>query len=248
MNCIKAEIIIIIINYNGIKLYNKKNIIKMKVRSNIKLPYDSDRSGIHTAIIEIDLVITSKDPLSQTYALIAKDYTINDERYVTPGNSYLNPGGRTLIDTKYYFKTYAEYDAERDFLLSIDTSGLTGSLLEDKLLQDALLYSANNDTVYSSSYGDWVAYSEPIPVVEPVATGTTQSNPPDPLIPTGTSGTTVNPGTSGTTVDPGTSGTTAGTSGTTVDPGTSGTTVNPGTSGTTVDPGTSGTTAGTSGV
>jgi hypothetical protein len=28
----------------------KKNIIKMKVRSNIKLPYDSDRSGIHTAM------------------------------------------------------------------------------------------------------------------------------------------------------------------------------------------------------
>jgi hypothetical protein len=73
MNCIKVEIIIIIINYNGIKLYKKKNIIKMKVRSNIKLPYDSDRSGIHTAI-EIDFVITIKDPVSQTYTLIAKDY------------------------------------------------------------------------------------------------------------------------------------------------------------------------------
>jgi hypothetical protein len=62
-----------------------------------------------------------------------------------------------------------------------------------------LLYSANNDTVYSSSYGDWIPYSEPIPVVEPVATGTTQSNPPDPLIPTGTSGTSgeTDPGTSG---------------------------------------------------
>jgi hypothetical protein len=222
MNCIKVEIII---NYNNNKLYNKKNIINMKVRSNIKLPYDSDRSGIHTAIIEIDFVITIKDPVSQTYTLVAKDYTINDERYITTGNSYLNPGGRILIDTKTYIKSYAEYDAQRDFLLSIDTSGLTGSLLEDKLLQDALLYSANNDTVYSSSYGDWVAYSEPIPVGVTVATGTTQSNPPDPLIPTGTSGATVNPGTSGATVNPGTSGAT----------------VNPGTSGTTVDTGTSGT-------
>jgi hypothetical protein len=45
----------------------------MKVRSNIKLPYDSDRSGIHN--IEIDFVITIKDPVSQTYTLIAKDYT-----------------------------------------------------------------------------------------------------------------------------------------------------------------------------
>jgi hypothetical protein len=51
-----------------------------------------------------------------------------------------------------------------------------------------LLYSANNDTVYSSSWE--IPYSEPIPVVEPVATGT-QSNPPDPLIPTGTSGTSI---------------------------------------------------------
>jgi hypothetical protein len=115
MNCIKVEIIIIIINYNGIKLYNKKNIIKMKV-SNIKLPYDSDRSGIHTAIIEIDFVITIKDPVSQTYTLIAKDYTIDDERYINLSNSYLNPGGRILIDTKTYIKSYAEYDAQRDFL------------------------------------------------------------------------------------------------------------------------------------
>jgi hypothetical protein len=91
----------------------------MKVRSNIKLPYDSDRSGIHTAIIEIDFVITIKDPVSQTYTLIAKDYTIDDERYINLSNSYLNPGGRILIDTKTYIKSYAEYDAQRDFYQSI---------------------------------------------------------------------------------------------------------------------------------
>jgi hypothetical protein len=143
------------------------------------------------------------------------------KRYINLSNSYLNPGGRILIDTKTYIKSYAEYDAQRDFLLSIDTSGLTGSLLEDKLLQDALLYSANNDTVYSSSYGDWIPYSEPIPVVEPVATGTTQSNPPDPLMEQvehpvkliqeqaekeQAEHQAADPGTSGTT-DPGTSGT-----------------------------------------
>jgi hypothetical protein len=32
----------------------------------------------------------------------------------------------------------------------MDTSGLTGSDLEDKLLQDVLLYSCMTDTVYSS--------------------------------------------------------------------------------------------------
>jgi hypothetical protein len=48
----------------------------------------------------------------------------------------------------------------------MDTSGLTGSDLEDKLLQDVLLYSCMTDTVYSSGYEDWVAYSD-IPA-EPV--------------------------------------------------------------------------------
>jgi hypothetical protein len=37
----------------------------------------------------------------------------------------------------------------------MDTSGLTGSDLEDKLLQDVLLYSCMTD---SSGYEDWVAY------------------------------------------------------------------------------------------
>jgi hypothetical protein len=44
----------------------------------------------------------------------------------------------------------------------MDTSGLTGSDLEDKLLQDVLLYSCMTDTVYSSGYEDWVAYSDPM--------------------------------------------------------------------------------------
>jgi hypothetical protein len=68
-----------VLNYIIKKKHNKDE-------SNIKLPYDSDRSGIHTAIIEIDFVITIKDPVSQTYTLIAKDYTIDDERYINLSN------------------------------------------------------------------------------------------------------------------------------------------------------------------
>jgi hypothetical protein len=59
---------------------------------------------------------------------------------------------------------------ERTFFM--DTSGLTGSDLEDKLLQDVLLYSCMTDTVYSSGYEDWVAYSDPIPA-EPVTVEST---------------------------------------------------------------------------
>jgi hypothetical protein len=49
----------------------------------------------------------------------------------------------------------------KSVLSFMDTSGLTGSDLEDKLLQDVLLYSCMTDTVYSSGYEDWVAYSDP---------------------------------------------------------------------------------------
>jgi hypothetical protein len=49
---------------------------------------------VYTLQFEIDFVITIKDPVSQTYTLIAKDYTIDDERYINLSNSYLNPGGR----------------------------------------------------------------------------------------------------------------------------------------------------------
>jgi hypothetical protein len=58
----------------------------------------------------------------------------------------------------------------------MDTSGLTGSDLEDKLLQDVLLYSCMTDTVYSSGYEDWVAYSDP---AEPVTVESTPA--PTPL-------------------------------------------------------------------
>jgi hypothetical protein len=50
--------------------------------------------------------------------------------------------------------------------------------LEDKLLQDVLLYSCMTDTVYSSGYEDWVAYSDPIPA-EPVTVESTPA--PTPL-------------------------------------------------------------------
>jgi hypothetical protein len=42
---------------------------------------------------------------------------------------------------------YRVCDEQRAYLGSLDDSGLSGSLLDDKLLQDALLYSAMTDTI-----------------------------------------------------------------------------------------------------
>jgi hypothetical protein len=66
-----------------------------------------------------------------------------------------SPGRRDW--KKNYIKSY-ESTIIKSVLSFMDTSGLTGSDLEDKLLQDVLLYSCMTDTVYSSGYEDWVAY------------------------------------------------------------------------------------------
>lgn len=42
----------------------------------------------------------------------------------------------------------------------------TGSELDDKLLQDVLLYSLMNDPNYESEGTDWKAYTDPIIEIE----------------------------------------------------------------------------------
>jgi hypothetical protein len=140
----------------------------MKVRSNIPLPYKADRLGIRRAIIEVDFRITNKDDIRKEYHLTATDYAI--DAVLDP----MYPDGRRVIETKSYVKSYQEYDAQKAYLLSIDTSGLTGSELEDKLLQDALYYSLQSDPIYESVGSNWERYSDPLPepapVVEPTPT------------------------------------------------------------------------------
>jgi hypothetical protein len=118
--------------------------------------------------------------------LVAIDYTINDHITIAIRNSmpesmrlqYIDsPGRRERLEEKTTLKvTRSTIIKERTSFM--DTSGLTGSDLEDKLLQDVLLYSCMTDTVYSSGYEDWVAYSDPIPA-EPVTVESTPA--PTPL-------------------------------------------------------------------
>jgi hypothetical protein len=149
----------------------------MKVRSTIPLPFSADRAGVHLAIIEIDFQITQRNDIDKSYSLVAIDYTINDHITIAIRNSMPESMRLQYIDSpgrrdwkKNYIKSYEEYDYQRAYFM--DTSGLTGSDLEDKLLQDVLLYSCMTDTVYSSGYEDWVAYSDPIPA-EPVTVEST---------------------------------------------------------------------------
>lgn len=133
----------------------------MKVRSNIVLPYRANRLGVQKAIIEIDFRIANKDDVRKEYNLISTDYAIDAVLDPT------FPDGRRMIAAVSYIKSYQEYDDQRAALLATDTSGLTGSDLEDKLLQDALYYSLQSDPVYSSVGSNWIRYSDPLPELEP---------------------------------------------------------------------------------
>lgn len=176
----------------------------MKVRSTIELPYDADRLGVKRSIIEIDLIIDNKDDKNKMYYFKAIDYRFytDEEKLVM----YQPIPNTVQIFSKSYSRTYAEYDAQKEYLLSLKTYTETGSELEDALLQDALLYSLMTDPIYESLGTDWVKYNEPAPVVpDPITPPVIPPIFPGP--PMGTSGTS---GTSG--VDSGTSGT-SGTSG-----------------------------------
>jgi len=136
----------------------------MKIRSTKTLPYDADRLGVKMGIIEIDLSITNKDDIRKTYTLKAVDHVILPDTNTTVFNKSGMYGisNKIYIAEKIYIKSYDEYDAQKEYLKTLDASGLTGSELDDKLLQDALLYSAMTDTIYESTYTDWEIYNEPI--------------------------------------------------------------------------------------
>ena len=132
----------------------------MKVISTKELVYDANREGIKQGFIEIELLIESRDDINKTVKLKAIDRIILHKGEVVEDDNYPEMNGRSLessviINQKYYDKTYAEYDTQRAYLLSQDTSGLTGLELDDKLLQDALLYSLEIDPIYSAVGSDW---------------------------------------------------------------------------------------------
>jgi hypothetical protein len=135
----------------------------MKVRSIIELPYDADRLGIKRSIIEIDLFIEKKDDILKMYYFNAIDYRFytDEEKLVM----YQPIPDKCQIFSKSYSRTYAEYDAQKEYILTLKTYTETGSELEDALLQDALLYSLMTDPIYESLGTDWVKYNEQIPVI-----------------------------------------------------------------------------------
>jgi hypothetical protein len=126
----------------------------MKVITTEKVFLQIDREGELIEHVQIDLKITNKDDVSKIYTLEAIDSIVfNKDEENESSTILMNRRGSPQIKT--YTKTYAEYDEQREFLLSVygEETNLTGSELDDFLLQKGLLYNLVSDNIYN---GTWI--------------------------------------------------------------------------------------------
>jgi len=127
----------------------------MKVITTEKVLLINDREGQLIEHVQIDLKITNKDDVNKVYTLEAVDSIVynkglEDESTTTLINRYGEP------QKKVYQKSYLEFDQQREVLFSLygEETTLTGSELDDFLLQKGLLYNLGSDNVYG---GTWEA-------------------------------------------------------------------------------------------
>ena len=121
----------------------------MKVITTEKVFLHNDREGKLIEHVQIDLRIIGKDDVNKTYTLEAVDSIVYDKGLETESISILrNRHGE--IQVKTYLKTYEEYDQQKEVLLSLygAETTLTGSELNDFLVQKGLLYNLGSDNVY----------------------------------------------------------------------------------------------------
>jgi hypothetical protein len=127
----------------------------MRVITTEKVLLAHDREGQLIEHVQIDLRITNKDDVNKTYTLEAIDSIILNKGLESESMTVLrNRHGNPQV--KIYQKTYAEFDEQKAVLLSIygEETTLTGSELDDFLLQKGLLYNLVSDNVYG---GIWEA-------------------------------------------------------------------------------------------
>jgi hypothetical protein len=127
----------------------------MKVITTEKVLLVHDREGQLIEHVQIDLRITNKDDVNKLYTLEAIDSIVLNKGEENESTVVLrNRHGVPQVKT--YQKTYAEYDEQKEVLLSIygEETELKGSELEDFLLQKGLLYNLVSDNIYD---GKWEA-------------------------------------------------------------------------------------------
>jgi hypothetical protein len=119
----------------------------MKVRSLNKLVFKAGREGTSSAIIEIEQIVSNRDTVRQLYHITTTDYAVlengqGEELPLFQNREYLN--SRTIV------KSYKDFDAEIQEFKDSDTSGISGSELQDKAMQSILLASVIDLNLYTS--------------------------------------------------------------------------------------------------
>lgn len=127
----------------------------MKVITTKKIFLQNDREGELREHVQIDLKIVNKDDVAKTYTLEAIDSIVLNKGEENESTTVLR-NRHGVSQSKIYQKTYAEYDEQKAVLLSIygEETELTGSELDDFLLQKGLLYNLVSDNIYG---GVWEA-------------------------------------------------------------------------------------------
>ena len=123
----------------------------MKVISTTKAVLHCDREGIVDEYIQIDISIQQKDDVNKVYIIRTVDSMIlNFGEENESIQSVINRYG--VAQEKTYQKTYAEYDAQKEALAEMFPSELTGSELDDYLLQMGLLYNLSIEPIYGVEF------------------------------------------------------------------------------------------------
>ncbi|PWA05473.1 hypothetical protein [Flavobacterium laiguense] len=126
----------------------------MKVISKEKVVLVNDRQGLLEEHIQIEITVERKDSVSKTYTIKTVDSIVLNKGTENESTmSYFNRSGQ--VQEKIYTKTYAEFDEQKEILLSYFPSELTGSELDDHLLQMGLLYNLGTDPIYGLKGDQW---------------------------------------------------------------------------------------------
>jgi len=126
----------------------------MKVQSTRKVMLVNDREGLLEEFIQIKITQEKKDDETKSYIFRTEDSIVynkgTENESTTPlNNRYGQP------QAKLYYKTYDEYDAEKQALLEAYPSELEGSELDDYLLLCALKYNLEINPIYGLTGAEW---------------------------------------------------------------------------------------------
>lgn len=120
-----------------------------------KIRLRTDRNGVLEEHIRIKIWQQEKNPDTKTYTIRTEDYVVrNLGTELESLELYKDNYGNDQI--KLYHISYEDYELQKEQLLMIYPSELTGSELDDYLLLKKLEINLMVDPIYGLTGDDWV--------------------------------------------------------------------------------------------